>query len=314
MPDVPRYRQIADTLRTRISAGELAAGDLVPSARRIAADHGVALATATRVLADLREDGLVRAVPGVGTVVVDRPDRAPRPRRPAPPAQPDPRELRTEQVVAVATALADEDGLAALSMRRIAAELGVATMSLYQRVRGKEELLVLMLDAVFARFPPPTPPPGANWRVRVELIARTQWACYQRHPWAPGLMSMSRPQNAPHGMLHTEALLRAFTGFGLDSTTLMHAAVAVAGYVRGCAINLEVEQRAEQDTGLTADQWMRATQPAFEAVMAAGGFPLLTAIGEEPEIDMDPNSLFEFGLGRLLDGFAVWLEGVGGSG
>src|SRR5688500_4708671 len=120
MPDVPRYRQIADDLRTRISAGELAAGELVPSARRIAAEHGVALATATRVLADLREDGLVRAVPGVGTVVVDRPDRTPRPRRPAPPAHPDPRELRTEQVVAVAVAMADEDGLGGLSMRRIA--------------------------------------------------------------------------------------------------------------------------------------------------------------------------------------------------
>ncbi|WP_214406057.1 TetR/AcrR family transcriptional regulator C-terminal domain-containing protein [Pseudonocardia lacus] len=313
MPDVPRYRQIADALRHLISSGQLAAGELVPSARRIAAEHGVALATATRVLADLRDDGLVRAVPGVGTVVVDRPGRAPRPARPAAPARPDLRELRTEQVVAVATALADEDGLAGLSMRRIAAELGVATMSLYPRVRGKEELLVLMLDAVFAEFPPPTPPPGADWRVRVELLARAQWAGYQRHPWAPGLMSMSRPQKVPHGMVHTEALLRAFDGFGLDRTTMMHAAVTVAGYVRGCAVNLESEVRAEQDTGLTADQWMRATQPAFDAVIAAGGFPLLTAIGEEPEIAMDLDSLFEFGLGRLLDGFAVWLEGRGRS-
>ncbi|MCO1655250.1 TetR/AcrR family transcriptional regulator C-terminal domain-containing protein [Pseudonocardia humida] len=310
MPDVPRYRQIADDLRTRISAGELAAGQLVPSARRIAAEHGVALATATRVLADLREDGLVRAVPGVGTMVVDRPDRTPR-RRSAAPAHPDPRDLRTEQVVAVAVAMADEDGLGGLSMRRIAAELGVATMSLYPRVRGKEELLVLMLDAVFAESPPPIPPPGASWRVRVELLARTQWACYRRHPWSPGLMSMSRPQNAPHGMLHTEALLRAFAGHGLDQTTMLHAAVTVAGYVRGCAINLESEARAEQDTGLTADQWMRATQPAFDAVLAAGGFPMLTAVGEDAEIDMDLNSLFEFGLARLLDGFVAWL-GTGG--
>jgi AcrR family transcriptional regulator len=307
MPDVPRYRRIADALRDRISAGDLAPGELVPSARRIAAEHGVALATATRVLADLRDDGLVRAVPGVGTVVVDSPGRAPRPARAAPPSGPDPRELRTEQVVAVATALADEDGLAALSMRRIAAELGVATMSLYPRVRGKDELLVLMLDRVFAEFPPPTPPPGAGWRVRVELLARAQWAAYRRHPWSPGLMSLSRPQKAPHGMVHTEALLRAFDGFGLDRTTLVHAAVTVAGYVRGLAINLESELRAEQDTGLTADQWMRATQPAFDAVLAAGGFPMLTAIGAEPEIDMDLDSLFEFGLARLLDGFAGWL-------
>src|SRR4051794_17090111 len=164
MPDVPPYRRIADVLRARIGAGELLPGEPIPSARRIARDHGVALATATKVLAVLRDDGLVRAVPGVGTVVVDRPDRAPRPPRPTAAAQPARAapELRTEQVVAAGIRLADEDGLAGVSMRRIAAELGVATMSLYPRVRGKEELLVLMLDAVFAESPPPTPAPGAS--------------------------------------------------------------------------------------------------------------------------------------------------------
>ncbi len=121
-------------------------------------------------------------------------------------------------------------------------------------------------------------------------------------------MSMSRPQNVPHGMLHTEALLSAFDGRGLDLTTMMHATVTVAGFVRGCAVNLESEARAEQDTGLTADQWMRVTQPAFDAVLAAGGFPMLAAVGAEPEIDMDLDSLFEFGLARLLDGFEVWLS------
>jgi Tetracyclin repressor-like, C-terminal domain len=183
----------------------------------------------------------------------------------------------------------------------------VATMSLYPRVRGKEDLLVLMLDQVFAEFPPPAPEPGAGWRRQLELLCRTQWAAYQRHPWAPSLMSMSRPQKAPHGMLHTEALLRAFDSFGLDQTLLMHAAVAIAGYVRGCAISLEFEMRAEQDTGLTADQWMRATQPSFDAVLAAGDFPMLAAVGEEPEIAMDLDSQFEFGLARLLDGYAAWL-------
>ena len=307
MPDVPVYRRIADSLRARIASGELAAGEPVPSARRIVREHGVALATATRVLAALRDDGLVRAVPGVGTVVVDRPDRAPRPVPPPSGPVRRPPELRTEQVVAAGVRLADADGLAALSMRRIAAELGVATMSLYPRVRGKDELLVLMLDAVFAEFPPPVPRPGAGWRHRVELIARTQWRAYRRHPWAPALLSMSRPQKTPHGMLHTEALLRAFDGFGLSQTVMVHAVITVAGYVRGCAISLEAEARAEQDTGLTADQWMRATQPAFDAVLAAGSFPMLAAVGDEPEIVMDLDSLFEFGLARLLDGYAAWL-------
>lgn len=309
MRHVPVYRQIADSLRERISAGELAPGAPVPSARRIVREHGVALATATRVLAELRADGLVRAVPGVGTVVADRSDRAPRPARPTPPAEParGPHALRTAQVVALAVRMADEEGIAGLSMRRIAAELGVATMSLYPRVRSKDELLALMLDAVFAEIPPPAPTAGAGWRTRVEQLARQQWAAYQRHPWAPALMSTSRPQKTPHGMVHTEALLQAFDGFGLSPTVLLHAVVTVAGYVRGCAIGLDAELRAEQDTGLTADQWMRASQPAFDTVLAAGSFPMLAAVGEEPQIEMDPTSLFEFGLARLLDGLDQWL-------
>jgi AcrR family transcriptional regulator len=309
MPDVPPYRRIADALRSRIGSGELAPGAPVPSARQIVREHGVALATATKVLAVLRDDGLVRAVPGVGTVVVDRPDRAPRPPRAPAAAQPvRPADLRTEEVVATAIRLADEDGLAGVSMRRIAAELGVATMSLYPRVRGKDELLVLMVDAVFAAFPPPVPPPGAGWRPRVEAMALLQWSIYVRHPWLPALLSLSRPQNAPSGMRHTEAILQAFDGFGLSQTELMHAAVVLAGYVRGCAIDLEFELRAQQDTGLTADQWMRARQPGFEAVMAEGGFPMLTAVGDEHTIELTLTTLFEFGLRRLLDGFATWLD------
>jgi AcrR family transcriptional regulator len=311
MPDVPPYRRIADDLRARIGAGELVPGEPIPSARRIARDHGVALATATKVLAVLRDDGLVRAVPGVGTVVVDRPDRAPRPARPAPPPVRAAPELRTEQVVAAGIRLADEDGLAGVSMRRIAAELGVATMSLYPRVRGKEELLVLMLDAVFAESPPPVPAPGASWRSQVEAIASLQWRIYVRHPWMPSLLSLSRPQNAPHGMRHTEAVLAAFDGFGLGQAELMHATVVVAGYVRGCAIDLESELRAQQDTGLTADQWMRAHEPSFGATLAGGAFPMLAAVSDERSLELTLTTLFEFGLGRLLDGLASWLAGRG---
>jgi AcrR family transcriptional regulator len=312
MPDVPPYRRIADALRARIGSGELAPGQPVPSARRISREHGVALATATKVLAVLRDDGLVRALPGIGTVVVDRPDRAPRPPRPAAPAQPvrPAPELRTEQVVAAAIRLADEDGLSGVSMRRIAAELGVATMSLYPRVRGKDDLLVLMLDAVFAEFPPPVPPPGAGWRSQLEAMARLQWEIYVRHPWLPALLSLSRPQNAPNGMRHTEAVLQAFDGFGLGQTALMHAAVVVSGYVRGCAIDLESELRAQQDTGLTADQWMRAHEPSFGATVATEGFPMLAAVTDERTIDLTLTTLFEFGLGRLLDGFATWLDAL----
>jgi hypothetical protein len=108
-------------------------------------------------------------------------------------------------------------------------------------------------------------------------------------------------------MRHTEAILQAFDGFGLSQTALMHAAVVVAGYVRGCAIDLEFELRAQQDTGLTSDQWMRAHGPSFEATVAGGGFPMLAAVSDEHTIELTLTTLFEFGLGRLLDGFATWL-------
>ncbi|WP_419818745.1 TetR/AcrR family transcriptional regulator C-terminal domain-containing protein [Glaciibacter flavus] len=313
MPALPPYRRIADDLRTRIASGELAPGDAIPSARRIVRDHGVALATASKVLAALRDDGLVRALPGVGMVVVDRPDRAQRARaaEPASAAVRAAPALTTEDVVDAAIRLADEDGLAGLSMRRIAAELGVATMSLYPRVRGKEDLLVSMVDAVFAEYPPPSRTSGTEWRKQLEAVAHLQWNIYLLHSWMPSLLSLSRPQNAPHGMRHTEALLQAFDGFGLSQNALMHAAVVVAGYVRGCAIDLEAELRAQQDTGLTADQWIRAHGPAYDSTVATGGFPMLAAVGNEPVIELSLTTLFEFGLQRLLDGFATWLHPSG---
>ena len=108
-------------------------------------------------------------------------------------------------------------------------------------------------------------------------------------------------------MRHTEALLQAFDGIGLSATELMHAAVVVSGYVRGCATDLEAELRSQQDTGLTADQWIRANEPAYESTLATGGFPMLATIGEAPVIDLNLTTLFEFGLSRLLDGLASWL-------
>src|SRR4051812_45530187 len=137
----PPYLRIVAELRDRITAGELRAGERVPSTRQITQDWGVAMATATKVLAALQQDGLVRAVPGVGTVVSGA-QNAPRPRRLREPSD----GLTQDRIVRTAIQIADAEGSAALSMRRVAAELGVATMSIYRHVRGKDELLIAMID------------------------------------------------------------------------------------------------------------------------------------------------------------------------
>ncbi|MFD0386091.1 GntR family transcriptional regulator [Streptomyces stramineus] len=157
------YLRIAAELRDRIASGELRAGEKVPSTRRITQEWGVAMATATKVLTVLRQEGLVRAVPGVGTVVEGpgRPGAAAAPRRPrARDAEPG---LTRERIVRTAVRIADAEGAAALSMRAIAAQLGVSTMALYRHVQGKDELVVMMADAVFGEDELPADAP-ADWR------------------------------------------------------------------------------------------------------------------------------------------------------
>ncbi|SCL24822.1 transcriptional regulator, TetR family [Micromonospora rhizosphaerae] len=302
----PPYRRIAAEIRRRIHVGELRPGDPVPSARRITREHGVAIATATKVLALLREEGLVLTRPGAGTIVA--PDRAsaPRPRR----DRSDP-ELSRERVVRTAIALADAGGLAGVSMRQIAADLGVATMSLYRHVRGRDELILAMADTALADAPLPAARP-TGWRAQLELLARAQWAVYRRHRWLPHVISISRPQPLPRGMAHTEWALGATAGLGLDTHLRWHVAVTLMAYVRGIATNLEPQAQAEQDTGLTDEQWVETHEMAFQRMFTGGHYPTLAALDES--VDLDLGSVFEFGLHRLLDGYAMLIHSGGPAG
>src|SRR6266536_5823191 len=196
----PPYVRIATELRRRITSGELGVGDRLPSARQITQEWGVAIATATKVLATLRRAGLARPVPGVGTVVA-APSQVDTPRR----REVEPGPTR-EAIVRAAIRIADEEGLSALSMRRVAAEFGLAAMSLYRHVSGKDELLLLMTDAVYGEEQLPDSVP--DWRGALELHARRQWAACRRHPWIARLISFTRPMLAPNGMAYTEWAMR----------------------------------------------------------------------------------------------------------
>lgn len=287
------YLQIVDDIRRRIESGALAAGDRVPSTRQITRTWGVAMATATKALAALQQEGLVRAVPGVGTVVAARP-------APAVPA----RELTQERILSTATRIADTEGLAAVSMRRLATELGVATMALYRHVRGKGELVQLMADRAYGEARLPAEPP-TGWRAQIETSLRLQWAAHRRHPWLAHAFPLTRPQYLPNGMAHTEWLMRAVSGLGLDANTVLHVSVSLAGFIRGIAVNLEPEAQAIQDTGITDDEWMRAQERTYAELFASGAYPTMAAVLAQPGLDLDLDSLFEFGLRRQLDGIAA---------
>jgi AcrR family transcriptional regulator len=277
--------RVVGDLRDRIKRGALAPGQAVPSARQIVKQWGVAIATATKALAQLRKDGLVRVEPGVGTIVIG--ERA--------------QELSRVRIVEAAIAIADDEGTAALSMRTVGRELGVATMSLYRHVPSKEVLLELMADAVFAETPVPRPPARADWKKYLQVLARAAWQTYQRHRWLAPMISMTRPQRLPHGMKHTEAVLFALTRLGLPDDDVLPIGIALQGYVRGMAAGLEDEREAERDSGLDQREWLSAQEAQFAPLFAK--LPTLRRLSEaKHDVDMSLDALFEAGLRVFLAG------------
>ncbi|MFF4429463.1 TetR/AcrR family transcriptional regulator C-terminal domain-containing protein [Streptomyces sp. NPDC001513] len=310
---VPRYSRIVDELRRRIESGELAPGDRVPSTREITRHWGVAMATATKVLSELRREGMVRAVPGVGTVVAapSRPVRAARPAGAARPGAPSDAPsvqaaLTLGRIVGAAVTVADTEGLAAVSMRRVAAELGVATMSLYRHVADKDDLLMRMMDGVMAEHPLPADAPE-GWREAVELAARQLWDLFRRHPWLAPALSVTRPQMIVSALPYSEWMLATLHAHGLDLQSAFTAHLMLLNYSRGIAVNLETEREAEAHSGLDSEEWMDTQEPALLAVLGTGRFPALSRLAAAG-YDLDLDALFEFGLQRLLDGLAPLLD------
>ncbi|MGI5216794.1 TetR/AcrR family transcriptional regulator C-terminal domain-containing protein [Nocardia sp. CA-290969] len=298
-----RYQVIAGEIRARIVNGELRPGDRVPSIRQIAGRWGVAIATATKVLAALRDEGLVEARVGAGTVVA-----APRRRSAAagydrlPLSPADGRAEPRKRLLGSAIAIADTEGLDAVSMRRLAAELGVGPMSLYRFVANKDELLTQMADEVFGELR--LPEPGSRgWRADLEWLARRQWQLCRRHLWLPEVISFTRPLPAPNMMAQTEWVLRALDGLGLSPAARMHEALTLHGLVVGSALSMAEEAEAERDTGLTLAGWRAAQRARHHHLLATGEFPLLASLSADAVTD--PEGLFEYGLARHLDGFAA---------
>jgi AcrR family transcriptional regulator len=271
-------------------------------------EWGVAMATATKALAALGREAVVRAVPGVGTIVAD-PERGPAPRvRRVPASRARDTTITRERIVRAAIDIADAEGLSALSMRRVAAELDVPTMSLYRHVPNKDELVQWIAEEVFGESAPPRP--SGDWRAQLTTIARLQWATYHRHPWLSQVIgpSFTRPVFTPNAMAHTEWTMRALDGTALDLTTMLFVAITLAGYVQGTALKLVSELEAQEDTGLTSDEWMEAQRAQADAAFASGAFPFLARLSAGGEVDVNLDSLLEFGLERMLDGVAALID------
>jgi AcrR family transcriptional regulator len=226
-----------------------------------------------------------------------RPNKGPRPA------------LSLERIVAAAVRVAATDGLQAVSMSRVAAELGVSTMSLYRYVAAKDELLALMADLPF-EAPPAPRGPDEGWRAGLSRWAWTELAVYRRNPWVLRI-PISGPPVTPNTMVWLERGLDSLRDTGLREDEKLSVILLVTGYVRSQA-SLQADIAAAQAAGAAApDPEMMGSYgrlltrltdaerfPALHAVIAAGVFE------EEDEPDYD----FTFGLERVLDGIETLIE------
>jgi AcrR family transcriptional regulator len=228
--------------------------------------------------------------------VQGRPKRGPKPR------------LTPEEIVRTAVELADADGLEALSMRRIADELGVSAMSIYTYVPGKAELIDVMVDRAFGEL---TPPEQDTWRARLEHIARDNWALFHRHPWLLRV-TLARPPMGPHMLAKYEYELRAVEGLGLTDVEMDSVVALVTGFAESAARVSVNAAEAERRSGISDVQWWEATAPLLDELVDEADYPLGTrvgtAAGQEYNAAIAPRRAFEFGLARVLDGIEVLIS------
>ncbi len=214
------------------------------------------------------------------------------------------KDLGVDRIVAAAVDLADTEGLAALSMRRVAEKLGVGTMSLYTHVPGKAELVDAMVDVVQAETPRPGDVPG-GWRGRLARIARDNFDLHLRHPWLLEVAT-NRAVLGPHVAAKYDYELRAVDGIGLTDLEMDSVLTLVLGHVRAAARVTVDAAAARQRTGLTDDQWWRAAAPFLAKVLDPARFPTAArvgaAAGEAHGAAHDGEHAFTFGLDRVLDG------------
>ncbi|HMJ75086.1 MAG TPA: TetR/AcrR family transcriptional regulator [Iamia sp.] len=216
--------------------------------------------------------------------------------------------LTVDAIAEAGVAVADEGGLDAVSMRRVAERLGVGTMSLYTYVPGKPELVEVMLDRVYAEPDGPVTHPD-GWRAALEAHAHSDWDLYQRHPWV--LHANVRAGLGPNELDRYERALRRVDGIGLTGREMAGVASLVGGYVGAAARRVADARSAPERTGLTDDEWWAARSAILDQVWDAERWPTASRLEEDDAFAPDSGlsyleaealTDFEFGLQRVLDG------------
>jgi len=200
--------------------------------------------------------------------------------------------LTRQRVFQAAVDLADRDGLGALTMRRLGAELGVEAMSLYKHVASKEEILDGIVELVVGEIE--IPPDGAEWKEAMRRRAISAREVLSRHSWAIGLLE-ARDSKGPTALRYLDAILGNLRSAGFSIENAAHAFWLLDSFVYGHVIQetrlpINTSEKVSESTGSNVEQITRDE------------YPHLVEIGEHAlKSEYSVDTEFEFGLDLILD-------------
>ncbi|MFE4952413.1 TetR/AcrR family transcriptional regulator [Leifsonia sp. NPDC056665] len=240
-------------------------------------------------MADEVEEALPRAV-ALSWGVAERPQRGPK------------RELSIERIIETAIGVADQEGLSAVSMSRIATELGFTTMSLYRYVTSKDDVLALMQDAVCEVPIPAEDDRGPDWRAGLRRWSMATIEVIQAHPWFPDIPISGIPL-MPNNLAVLDWGLREMRDLPLTDAEKMSTALLLSSYARAVGV-VERDVRQAREKGSAPPQSGEAFTAALAELVTPERFPdlaPLVASGGYSDAE-DEQDDFAFGLERILDG------------
>jgi AcrR family transcriptional regulator len=202
-------------------------------------------------------------------------------------------------VVAAGGAIADTEGMAALSMRKVASRLGVGAMSLYTYVPGRSELVELMIDRVYGEHA--LPDPELPWQQQVEQWARETWRIYGAHPWLLDY-NMARLPVGPHVLDVSEALYAALLAGGFTGAENVAISNLIQWQLLGAARSMISDADEARHTGVSAEAYWDSRASFWETYFDWNRYPTMAAIWEAGGFDDPAGWDFERMLHRLITG------------
>ncbi|GAB2827128.1 TetR/AcrR family transcriptional regulator C-terminal domain-containing protein [Actinocorallia aurea] len=205
-------------------------------------------------------------------------------------------------IAEAAVELADAEGLEAVTIRKLAGRLGVTAMALYRYVENKEEILELMVDAVYASQPVPE---TGGWRAVLAEGAHAERRVHLAHPWIAQATTRVPIGLIPNRMLVGERVLASLDGLGLDADTKMAVADTVSAYTRGAVGAEATMAELRHREGVTDGDGMRdAYARRMRHLMETGRYPAVHAWARTAQRKDDDDWRFALGLDIVLNGIA----------